>query len=232
MLGQEIAPTEYDLRFRCLGFPVRVSPWFWLTSAIVIWNVSDRLDHKLVGIVAVFISILIHELGHALAIRHYGGRSEVVLAMFGGYATCNVNPSRMGNIIIAAAGPAAGFLLWGVLRLLLRQFPQQIFSAHEYVQTLFGVLLWANLSWSLLNLIPVWPLDGGRISHQVIGRFRAFDSWELMLKLSILVCAGMVSWCAFEFVQHGDGDRFMMIMFALLGFQNFQTLQASTRGRW
>ena len=232
MLGQEIAPTEYDLRFRCLGFPVRVSPWFWLTSAIVIWNVSDRLDHKLVGIVAVFISILIHELGHALAIRHYGGRSEVVLAMFGGYATCNVNPSRMGNIIIAAAGPAAGFLLWGVLRLLVRQFPQQIFSAHEYVLTLLNVLLWANWSWSLLNLIPVWPLDGGRISHQVIGRFRAFDAWELMLKLSILVCAGMVSWCAFEFAQHGDGDRFMMIMFALLGFQNFQTLQASTRGRW
>ena len=232
MLGQEIAPTEYDLRFRLLGFPIRVSPWFWLTSAIVIWNVSERLDHKLVGILAVFISILIHELGHALAIRHYGGRSEVVLAMFGGYATCNVNPSRMGNIIIAAAGPAAGVLLWGVLRLLVRQFPQQIFSAHEYVLTLLNVLLWANWSWSLLNLIPVWPLDGGRISHQVIGRFRAFDSWELMLKLSILVCAGMVSWCAFEFAQHGDGDRFMMIMFALLGFQNFQTLQASTRGRW
>ena len=73
MLGQEIAPTEYDLRFRLLGFPIRVSPWFWLTSAIVIWNVSERLDHKLVGIVAVFISILIHELGHALEI----GRAHV-----------------------------------------------------------------------------------------------------------------------------------------------------------
>ncbi len=249
MLGQEIAPTEYDLRFRCLGFPVRVSPWFWLTSAILIWNWDDRLDYKLIGVLAVFISILIHELGHALAIRHYGGRSEIVLAMFGGYATCNVNPSRMGNIIIAAAGPAAGFLLWGVLYLSIllwgvlamsgSQVPQRIAADHQnvhvlhnYLRFLLAVLLWANLSWSLLNLIPVWPLDGGRISHQVIGRFRAFDSWELMLKLSILVCAGMVSWCAFEFAQHGDGDRFMMIMFALLGFQNFQTLQASTRGRW
>lgn len=232
MLGQQIAPTEYDLRFRCLGFPVRVSPWFWLTSAIVIWNISDRLDQKLVGVLAVFISILIHELGHAIAIRHYGGRSEVVLAMFGGYATCNVNPSRLGNIIIAAAGPAAGFLLWGGLELLVRLFPLQIATANEYVLTLLGVLLWANWAWSLLNLIPVWPLDGGRIAHQVIGRFREFDAWELMLKLSILVCAGMVSWCAFEFAQRGDGDRFLMIMFALLGFQNFQTLQASTRGRW
>ncbi len=232
MLGQQIAPTEYDLHFRCFGFPVRVHPLFWLTSAIVIWNVSDRLDDKLVGVLAVFISILIHELGHAFAIRYYGGRSEVVLQAFGGYATCNVNPSRLGNIVIAAAGPAAGFLLWGVLELLVRQSPRQIATAHEYVRTFLGVLLWANWSWSLLNLIPVWPLDGGRIAHQVIGRFRAVDSWEWALKLSILVCVGMVSWCAFEFAQHGHGDQFLMIMFALLGFQNFQTLQTSTRGRW
>ena len=232
MLGQQIAPTEYDLHFRCFGFPVRVHPLFWLTSAIVIWNVSERLDDKVIGVIAVFISILIHELGHAFAIRHYGGRSEVVLQAFGGYATCNVNPSRLGNIVIAAAGPAAGFLLWGALELLVRQFPRQIATAHEYVLTFLDVLLWANWSWSLLNLIPVWPLDGGRIAHQVIGRFRAFDSWEWALKLSIIVCVGMVSWCAFEFAQHGHGDQFLMIMFALLGFQNFQTLQASTRGRW
>ena len=232
MLGQQIAPTEYDLHFRCFGFPVRVHPLFWLTSAIVIWKSDDRLDHKFVGVLAVFISVLIHELGHAFAIRHYGGRSEIVLQAFGGYATCNVNPSRLGKIIISAAGPAAGFALWGVLELLVRQFPRRIATSHEYVLTLLDELLWANWSWSLLNLIPVWPLDGGQIAHQVIGRFRAFDAWELALKLSILVCAGMVSWCAFEFAQRGHGDQFLMIMFALLGFQNFQTLQASTRGRW
>lgn len=232
MFGQEVAPTDYDLRFRCFGFPVRVHPMFWLTSAILIWNVSDRLDHKLVGVLAVFISILTHELGHAFAIRHYGGRSEIVLQFFGGYATCNVNPSRMGNIVIAAAGPAAGLLLWGVLRLLIRQFPQQLATANEYVLTLLFVLLWANWSWSLLNLIPVWPLDGGRIAHLVIGRFRAFDSWELALKLSIVVCGGMVAWCAFEYVQRGDTDHLQMIMFATLLFQNMQTLQLSTRGRW
>ena len=232
MLGQQVEPTEYDLRFRCFGFPVRVSPWFWLTSAIVIWNVSEQLDHKLVGVLAVFISILIHELGHALAIRYYGGRSEIVLQFFGGYATCNVNPSRMGNILIAAAGPAAGFFLWGTLEFVVWQFPLQVRSAHEYLQTLLLVLLWANWSWSLLNLIPVWPLDGGRIAHLVIGRFRAFDAWELALKLSILVCAGVVSWEAFKLAQHRDGDQFRLIMFGLLGVQNCQTLQASTRGRW
>ena len=122
MYGQQIAPTDYDLRFRCFGFPVRVTPWFWATSAFIVWS-EDHLDYTLVGIVAVFISILIHELGHAFAIRYYGGRSEIVLQFLGGYATNNVNPSRLGNIIISAAGPAAGFALWGVLELLVRTFP-------------------------------------------------------------------------------------------------------------
>lgn len=230
MLGQQVAPTEYDLRFRCFGFPVRVSPWFWATSAFIVW--SDKLDHTLVGIVAVFLSILIHELGHAFAIRYYGGRSEIVLQFFGGYATCNVNPSRLGNIIISAAGPAAGFLLWGVLELLDRQFHLRNEAAHEYVRVLLDVLLWANWSWSLLNLLPVWPLDGGQIAHQVIGRFRTFDAWELAANSRSWSAPGIVSWHAFQFAQDSGGDRFQMIMFAILGFQNFQTLQASTRGRW
>ena len=230
MLGQEIPPTDYDVRFSCLGFPVRISPWFWLTSAILVW--SDKLDRTIVGMVAVFVSILIHELGHALAGRYYGGRSEIVLHFFGGYATRTVNPSRLGTILISAAGPAAGMLLWGVLTLLVRQFPLRIANAHEYIFVLLDVLLWANWAWSLMNLLPVWPLDGGQIVHQVIGRFRAFDAWELTLKLSILVCAGVVGWCAFEFSQTGHGDRFLIILFVLLAFQNFQNLQASTRGRW
>ena len=230
MLGQEIPPTDYDVRFSCLGFPVRISPWFWLTSAILVW--SDKLDRTIVGMVAVFVSILIHELGHALAGRYYGGRSEIVLHFFGGYATRTVNPSRLGNILISAAGPAAGLLLWGVLEVSVRQFPDAISRASEHIRLLVGWLLAINLAWSLMNLLPVWPLDGGQIVHQVIGRFRAFDAWELTLKLSILVCVAVVGWCAFEFSQTGHGDRFLIILFVLLAFQNFQNLQASTRGRW
>ncbi len=229
MLGQEVPPTDYDFRFSCLGFPVRISPWFWLTSAILVW--SDKLDQTVLGMVAVFVSILIHELGHALAGRYYGGRSEIVLHFFGGYATRTVNPSRLGNILISAAGPAAGLLLWGVVKVSARQFPDSLLFGSAHVRVLVLWLLAINLYWSLMNLLPVWPLDGGQIAHQVIGRFRALDAWERTLKLSILVCVGIVGWCAFEFSQTGHGDQFLIILFALLAFQNFQNLQASPRGR-
>ncbi len=230
MFGQQIAPTDYDLRFRCFGFPVRVNPWFWLVSAMLYW--SEKLDYTLLGIVAAFVSILVHELGHAFANRYYGGRSEIVLYYFGGYATRTVNPSRLGNILIFAAGPVAGLLLGGTVWLLARQFPQQILGRSEHRYHFVRIMLLFNIYWSLMNFLPVWPLDGGQIAHEVIGRFRAFDAWVLTLKLSILVCAGIFSWCAFEYAQRGDGDRFLMIMFGLLGVQNFLTLQASTRGRW
>ncbi len=228
MLGQEVPPSDYDFRFSCLGFPVRVHPWFWLTSAFVVW--SDQLDHVLVGIAAVFVSILVHELGHALAGRYYGGRSEIVLHFFGGYATRSANPSRMGNILISAAGPAAGFLLWGLTLWLVRTV--NLRGAAEPIVVFIGTMLLINWYWSLMNLLPVWPLDGGQIAHQVIGRFRTYDAWDLTLKLSILVCVAVIGWTLFETSRSGEPDKFRIVMFAMLAFQNFQTLQMSTRGRW
>lgn len=230
MFGQEVPSSDYDLRFHCLGFPVRVTPWFWITSAFLVW--TDHLDYTLVGIAAVFISILVHELGHALAGRYYGGRSEIVLTFMGGYATRTVNPSRLGNILISAAGPAAGLLLWSVFEGTIHFFPQLLRNVSDHGRVFVIWMISINWAWSLFNLLPVYPLDGGQIAHQVIGRFRAYDAWELTLKLSILVCVGVVAWNAMAVSQDGDGDRFMMIMFAMLAFQNFQYLQASGRGRW
>lgn len=230
MFGQEIAPTDYDLRFRCFGFPVRVNPWFWVVSAVLWW--SDQLDFVIVGVAAVFVSILWHELGHAFANRYYGGRSEIVLYHMGGYATKTVNPSRLGNIVISAAGPAAGLLLWGVLMLVLWQFPNVYRSANPLLRWFITAMLWINGYWSLVNLLPIWPLDGGHIAHQVIGRFRAFDAWELALKLSILICTGIFAWLAFQGLQSRDPDKFLLLFFGLLGVQNYQLLQMSGRGRW
>lgn len=230
MFGQEVAPTEYDLRFRMFGFPVRVTPWFWIVSAALWW--SEKLDYTLVGVAAVFVSILLHELGHAFAIRYYGGASEIVLHHLGGYATCRVNPSRWGNIVISAAGPAAGLSLWGLLQLALWLRPEPFIAAPPLIRWFVVALLWVNGYWSLVNLLPIWPLDGGHISHQVIGRFRTFDAWELALKLSLLVCVAIVAWLGFQLAKHGETDKYLMIFFGILGFQNFQTLQMSTRGRW
>jgi stage IV sporulation protein FB len=80
--------TAYDLRFRFLGFPVRVHPYFWLLTILINGDSLLRIgpEYLLMWVVVVFVSILIHELGHALAFRRYGADAEIILYAFGGLA--------------------------------------------------------------------------------------------------------------------------------------------------
>src|SRR5512146_1456782 len=80
---QSPPPTRYDLRFSLLGFPVRVHPLFWLI-AVLLGSASADLVQILIWVLVVFVSILIHELGHALAFRRYGLSSQIVLHFAGG----------------------------------------------------------------------------------------------------------------------------------------------------
>ena len=114
MLLGEPPRTQYDLNFSLLRIPVRVDPWFWLMTLIL---GSQRRDPAsiLSWIVAVFFAILIHELGHALAMLAYGLRPWIVLYSMGGLTSYDPRDAFrskgsdwLGQIVISFAGPAAG----------------------------------------------------------------------------------------------------------------------------
>jgi hypothetical protein len=116
---QELPPTRYDLRFSLAGIPVRVHPLFWLIA--VFFGISGDLIMLPIWVLVVFVAILVHELGHALAFRRYGQRSQIVLHFAGGltipepvswgsgYASVGLTANQ--QIFISLAGPGAGFLL-------------------------------------------------------------------------------------------------------------------------
>jgi hypothetical protein len=82
-LFQAPPPTRFDLRFSIAGIPVRVHPLFWLIA--LLFGSSAGSPAKLLGwVIAIFISITIHEVGHALAMRRYGQDSQIILHMAGG----------------------------------------------------------------------------------------------------------------------------------------------------
>ena len=100
-MNQEPAESQYDIHFQVLGFPIRVTWGFWAAAVVLGWSecngwdsvfVSRNIDSPgaplllIIWSFAILISILVHELGHALAMRYFGMRSRVVLYHFGGLA--------------------------------------------------------------------------------------------------------------------------------------------------
>jgi stage IV sporulation protein FB len=175
------------IQFSLFQIPVRVLPWFWITLALI--GGALRADSKealfklLLFMLAGFISILVHELGHALTAKHFGKRVEIVLQAFGGYAAYSGGGrlSKLQNIAITAAGPALQILL-GVAVWFLVAHLDGLSEQGRYFFTILHVI---SFMWALLNLLPVLPLDGGRLLETMLGPERI----RLTLQISIAVAA-------------------------------------------
>src|SRR5215469_750789 len=99
--------------FRLFGTPVRVKFWFWLT--LLILGAERDLKGLLIWVAVCFVSILLHEMGHVLAFHYFHREAEVVLYGFGGLAIPNGDvEGTFPKVMVAAAGPAAGFCLAGL----------------------------------------------------------------------------------------------------------------------
>jgi Zn-dependent protease len=158
------------LQFNVLGFPVQVQWFFWLTTIILGGGLSAQSREDWIEValwvVAVFISILIHELGHALAARRYGNDSFIVLHGFGGVTVIpNAHFSRDQSIWVSFSGPLAGFILGAIFYALSRS----VHTEYPGFESFVDMMLYINIRWTLVNLLPVLPLDGGQIFRELIG---------------------------------------------------------------
>jgi Zn-dependent protease len=256
MLG-EPQRTQLDLNFSVFGFPVRVSAFFWLIALFLGWGLV-RTNPKLIFIwvLAVFVSILIHELGHAFAFRYYGIAAHIVLYQFGGLAIPDSASAGFGwgrsrnplsQIMISAAGPAVQLLLTLLIIVGVRLtgysvplhiplVPPSLLNGsgtqipNEAVYFLAAFLLQVNLYWALLNLLPIYPLDGGQIAREVFLSFDVRNGIRNSLMLSVVAAAGIAIYTGARAVA--DRDGFLLpIMFGLLAYSSYQTLQTySGRG--
>ncbi len=208
--------TDFDLHFRVFGIPVRVHPGFWVIAAILCWR-STAGDPGLVvtGIACIFLSVLVHELGHALAFRAFGCRSSIVLYFLGGY-TQGGRLSTWKTVAVCAAGPAAGFALAGIVWAVCPDEPGHALPL--LYAAWFLVII--NVVWGVLNLVPCVPLDGGNIVAALVIRYWPHRAATTILKISIGSAGLAVLW------GYSQGATFVMLMFAVLGVQHFMTLRA------
>lgn len=219
MLGN-VAPTQFDLNFSLFGIPIRVHPLFWAVSAILGWN-ARHPNLMFIWILCVFVSILVHELGHALTAKSFGCQPHIVLYSFGGYAS--FEPVRgyttRRAILILSAGPGAGFILYAVVRAIEHLLEQQGVAISRPAYAAFAYMEFINLWWGIANLLPVFPLDGGQISSAALRHWRPRDGFAISLRISIAVAAGMAF---FLFSLH---QTFNALLFGSLAFENLQNLQ-------
>jgi Zn-dependent protease/Flp pilus assembly protein TadD len=177
----------------------------------------------------VFISILVHELGHAFTMKAFGYQPSVVIEWFGGRTSPNTNQPIpwLKDVALTLAGPLAGLALGLTALFAFRHFAPVGSFAGPIGRRLLGFLAGANIVWTLVNLMPVLPLDGGRISHTVLTRF--FGRRGILFSQGIgLVASVAVVALSLRFDK---GDMFVPLYFGMFGFQALQVLMAYFSGK-
>jgi Zn-dependent protease len=246
VLFQVPPPTRYDLRFSIFGIPVRVHPLFWLI-AILFGFSANNLFYSVLWVLAIFVSVLVHELGHALAYRRYGLRSSIVLHTMGGLTVpetvswgnswANIALSPREEIVISLAGPFAGFVfavmvIIGVftaggsvsISWFLGFIPLPVNATIPFggaiLNVLIVTLLWVNFFWGLVNLVPVYPLDGGNVARYALLQYDPYNGVRNSLRLSVIAGAivVLVSLILLRSI-------YMAFLFGFLAFQSYQSLQ-------
>ncbi len=170
---------------RLAGIAIRVHGTFFLllaAIALLYWQQQNSLHAVVSGVLfvlALFACVVLHELGHALAARRYGiGTRDITLLPIGGVATLESTPTRPAQeIVVALAGPAVNLLIALLLWLLLAvsasgagtvAFDADIETAVTGDSGFVERLLLLNLVLALFNLLPAFPMDGGRVLRAVL----------------------------------------------------------------
>ena len=147
------------------SIPITIYPIFWVLIVLIGWLNSASLVGTAIWSLVILFSILIHEYGHALTASFFGQKAEIQLVGLGG-VTKREGPQikRWKEFLIILNGPLAGLLTFAALYFFVDHLEERqtlLFYACQ-------VAIEVNLFWTLLNLLPVIPLDGGQLLRVVL----------------------------------------------------------------
>jgi len=214
---EQVRGTHQRRGLAVFGFPLRIDLFFFVTAALIgrqepLWT--------LVWVVVVLIGVLAHELGHAFAGRRLGLEPWIQLMAFGGMTGwMRPRPLTAGQkILISAAGPAVGISIGGAV--LVAGFAGVFAGASPAVLRVLNFVVWVNLGWGVLNLLPILPLDGGHILASVAGLVAGRNGRIAALIFSIVLTVAIGLWAL------SAGQWWIGILGVVLTIANVQGLRA------
>lgn len=171
--------------------------FFILIGLFVILNYDESkgVEHALIWIPILFISVLFHEFAHAAAIGLFGfGASQIVLGGMGGHtANENMRNARpWQDVVISIAGPASNFILATICWFLAQT---SIGRTDKMLVALLPLMVAASVWWGIFNLVPVPPLDGGHATRSFFKMFLTDrTSFILSTWIALVVGGAIVVW--------------------------------------
>ncbi len=223
----------FTARFRLLrvfGIPISVDASWLIILALITWTLTEvvfkpelpdlsegqRLLLALATALAFFLCIILHEMGHALVARSRGiPMRGITLFLFGGVAEMTGEPASAGSeFLMAIAGPVVTTVLAGLFFLLSQLAAAQAWP--RSAELVFEYLAWINGALLVFNLVPAFPLDGGRVFRSILwgisGNVRRATYWAAAIGQGFAWL--LIAWGVWQFFHR---DVFGGIWLGLIG---------------
>jgi Zn-dependent protease len=207
------------LSFRLGKIPVQIHPMFFILVAMLGMNDSKML---LPWLVIVFVSVMLHELGHAGTGIAFGLEPRIELHGMGGTTSwATAKPlSTAQRIAISLAGPFAGFVVGG---LVFGLGMAGLLPRSDFAIAIIRTILWVNVGWGIFNLFPMLPLDGGNVMLQVLQALTGGRGERAARIVSIGVAALALGFG--YLLQLGWWGAMLGLMFIVTNYQGLQALK-------
>lgn len=211
------------MSFRLFGFPISLRGSFFMVLGLLGYTQFPNQLELAVAFVAIgVVAITVHELGHAFAARAKGTVGTPTISMEGmsGLTRYRLQevPSRATSIFISFAGPLAGLVSGGILLAVARSGVIERTSLND---SLINIGLFTTIGWSVLNLLPIVPLDGGHILAELLPGDRPSRTRKAaMISIAVAVVAAIWVFVQFRAI-------FGVLILGMLAAQNMSLLSAS-----
>jgi stage IV sporulation protein FB len=196
--------------------PLLIHPFFWIFAAIIGWLNSQTLMGTLIWVGIIFVSVLFHEFGHALTAICFKQKAKIQLVALGGLTSFEGPKLKFWQqFLITLNGPLFGFFLFLFASFLLK------FSWPFVFVSILKATQFANLFWTVINLLPVLPLDGGQLLRIVLEASFGIKGFRASLLIGSILSA------LFSFYFFMVQAFLVGAFFFLFAFQSFDSWRKS-----